>query len=228
MAASIQSALSGAVETQRDDEHRDALRHAAALGVNVALHVVGLVLAAAAMRPGTPAASPRRAHRLPRRRGRAGWTLGWLAWMACARSRSPRSCCCSRARVPSPLTRGGAVLAMVGAVVDIACDVAYAWVLPARAAADVAGFVVLRAPPRPAEPDRRQRPLLARRPRLHARPPATARWRARGLGVLTFVGGMVLAGAGLTGDPRHVMVGTAVTITSFMAWTLAVSSSRHR
>ena len=51
---------------------------------------------------------------------------------------------------------------------------------------------------------------------------------ARGLGVLTFVGGMVLAGAGLTGDPRHVMVGTAVTITSFMAWTLVVSSSRHR
>ena len=49
----------------------------------------------------------------------------------------------------------------------------------------------------------------------------------RGLGVLTFVAGLVLAGAGLTGDPRHVMVGTALTIPLFLAWSLAASSSPH-
>ena len=47
---------------------------------------------------------------------------------------------------------------------------------------------------------------------------------ARALGLLTFAGGMALAAAGLTGDPRHVMAGTALTIPAFMAWTLAVSS----
>ena len=45
--------------------------------------------------------------------------------------------------------------------------------------------------------------------------------------MLTFVAGLVLAGAGLTGDPRHVMVGTALTIPLFLAWSLAASSSPH-
>ena len=60
--------------------------------------------------------------------------------MACAVALAAFMVLLARA-VPSPLTRGGAALAVAGAVVDIACDVAYAWVLPARAAADVAAFV---------------------------------------------------------------------------------------
>jgi hypothetical protein len=45
--------------------------------------------------------------------------------------------------------------------------------------------------------------------------------------VLTFVAGLVLAGAGLTGDPLRVMVGTALTMPLFLAWALAASSSPH-
>jgi hypothetical protein len=202
---------------------KSALR--AAARVNVALHVIGLLLAATALRPGTPAAplAARLAYLTSRP---AGWTLGWLTWIACAVALAAFMILLARA-VPSPRTGWGAALALAGAIVDIAGDLAYGWVLPAHAAIDAAAFVSFE--------HRLSLLSLTVANGLYsvavlvstlALP--TAATAARGLGVLTFVGGMVLAGAGLTGDPRHVMVGTAVTITSFMAWTLVVSSSRQR
>jgi hypothetical protein len=202
---------------------RSALR--AAARVNVALHVIGLLLAAASMRPGTPAVPL--AARLAYLSARpAGWTVGWLVWMACAVALAAFMVLLARA-VPSPLTRLGAALALAGAVVDISCDVAYVWVLPVRAAADAAAFVSfehrLGLVSLTVANGLYSLAVLASTLAL-----PTAATAARGLGVLTFVGGTVLAGAGLTGDARHVVVGTAVAITSFMAWTLVVASSRPR
>lgn len=201
-----------------------ALRRAA--WVNLVLHAAGLLLAAAAMEPGTPAAplTGRIAYLAARP---AGWTAGWLVWMACALALVAFMVLLARAH-PSPLTRAAARLACAGAVVDIACDAAYIGLLPARAAGEVPRFLAF------------ERHLglasLTGANGLYSLAvlvatlglPAGAK-ASRGLGVLTFAAGLALAAAGLTGDPRHVMAGTALTIPSFLAWTLAVSSpSRPR
>ena len=50
---------------------------------NVATHLAALALTALAIRPGTPAVPPaERAAYLASHP--LGWTLGWVAWMACA------------------------------------------------------------------------------------------------------------------------------------------------
>jgi hypothetical protein len=195
-----------------------SLRAAAIL--NVALHAAALVLAALVLRPGTPAAplSARVSYLAERP---LGWTVGWLAWIACAAALAAFMILLARAR-PSAWTRAAAVLALLAAVIDVGCDVAYAWVLPARAAASLAAFASLE-----------QRLGLASLTLANGLYSVAvliatlglprAAVVARGLGVLTFVGGMGLAAAGVTGDPRHVMAGTAVTIPAFMAWSLAVS-----
>jgi hypothetical protein len=192
--------------------------------VNVGLHVVGLVFAAATMKPGTPAAPVLErigylASRPP------GWTAGWLVWIACACALVAFMVLLARAH-PSPFTRAAAMLAILGAVVDVTCDVAYIAVLPARAAADVSTFLVFEG--------RLGRASLAGANGLYSVAvlvatlglPAAARL-TRGLGLLTFVAGLVLAMGGFTGDPRHVMVGTALTIPLFLAWSLAASASPH-
>ena len=118
------------------------------------------------------------------------------------------------------------ILAIVGAVIDVTCDLTYILVLPGRAADDVSRFLLFERHLGTAS--------LTGANGLYSLAvlvatlglPASATL-TRGLGVLTFVAGLVLAGAGLTGDPRHVMVGTALTIPFFLAWSLAASSSPH-
>jgi len=199
-----------------------ALRTAA--WTNVGLHVVGLVLAAATMKPGTPAAPLLERIRYLAARP-AGWTVGWLVWVLCALALVAFMLLLARTH-PSPFATAAATLALVGAVIDVTCDVTYILALPAWAAGDVSRFLV------------RERHLgtasLTGANGLYSLAvlvatlglPASATL-TRGLGVLTFVAGLVLAGAGLTGDPRHVMVGTALTIPFFLAWSLAASSSPH-
>lgn len=200
----------------------DPLR--AAAWASVVVHVAGLAFALAAMRRGTPAAPllERIAYLAARP---AGWIAGWLVWMACAITLVAFMLLLARG-VPSPLTRAGAVLALLGAVLDLACDAAFAWVLPERAAGDVSRFVsferVLTTASLTGANGLYSVAVLLATLGL-PRQWVAARW----LGALTFLGGMILAAAGLTGDPRHVMVGTAATIPCFLAWTLAASSSRR-
>jgi len=199
-----------------------ALRTAA--WTNVGLHVVGLVFAAATMKPGTPAAPVlERIHYLTARP--VGWTAGWLAWIACALALVAFMLLLTRAH-PSPFSTAAATLAIVGAVIDVTCDVTYMVVLPARAAGDVSRFLVferhLGTASLTGANGLYSLAVLAATLGLPGSATLT-----RGLGVLTFVAGLVLAGAGLTGDPRHVMVGTALTMPLFLAWALAASSSPH-
>jgi hypothetical protein len=199
-----------------------ALRTAA--WTNVGLHVVGLVLAAATMKPGTPAAPLLERIRYLAARP-AGWTAGWLVWILCALALVAFMLLLARAH-PSPSATAAATLAIVGAVIDVTCDLTYILVLPGRAAGDVSRFLLFERHLGTAS--------LAGANGLYSLAvlvatlglPASATL-TRGLGVLTFVAGLVLAGAGLTGDPRHVMVGTALTIPFFLAWSLASSSSPH-
>ena len=197
----------------------DALR--AMAWANVVLHLAGLALAALFMRPGTPAVPllERLAYLAPRP---PGWTCGWVVWMGCAATLAAFMVLLARAR-PLPLVRAAAGVALLGAVLDVACDLAYAAALPGHARGDVADFVVF---------ERRLTALsqtganglysvaillgttgLDRAPAL-----------ARVLGAVTFVGGSVLGLAGLTGDQVQVMAGTAIAIPAFLAWTLVVSA----
>ena len=199
-----------------------ALRTAA--WVNVGLHVFGLVLAAATMRPGTPAAPLLERIRYLVARP-AGWTAGWLVWILCALALVAFMVLLARAH-PSPFATAAATLAILGAVIDVTCDVAYIFVLPARAAGEVSPFLDferhLAAASLTGANGLYSLAVLVATLGLPRSATLT-----RALGVLTFVAGLVLAGAGLTGDPRHVMVGTALTIPLFLGWSLAVSSSPH-
>jgi hypothetical protein len=190
--------------------------------INVGLHVAGLVFAAATLKPGTPAAPlMERIQYLAARP--AGWTAGWLVWILCALALVAFMLLLARVH-SAPLTTAAAMLAGAGALVDVVCDLAYIVILPARAAGDVSSFLVFER--------RLGTASLTGANGLYSLSvlvatlalPAGARL-TRGLGLLTFVAGLLLAGAGLTGDPRHVMVGTALTIPLFLAWSLAASSS---
>jgi hypothetical protein len=217
--------MSGTTSALRGDAASSAARLLAVAALGAALHGAGLVLAALAMRPGTPAAPLlERLVYLARRPG--GWVAGWLVWVACAATLVVFMALLARAR-PSSLTRAAALLTAAGAVVDVAGDLTYAFVLPARAAGDVASFL------------RFERGLslasLTAANGLYSIAILVAtlglprRWTAaRRLGFLTFAGGAWLAWAGVTGDPRHVALATAVTIPSFVAWTLAVAAAVRR
>jgi hypothetical protein len=188
---------------------------------NVVLHGAGLALAVAFVRPGTPAVPL--LERLTYLSSRPpGWVAGWMVWMGCAVALAAFMVLLARER-PSALLRGAALLALAGAALDIACDAAYLGALPGHARGDIAAFLSF---------ERRLTALsqtganglytvaillatigLDRTPVL-----------ARVLGVVTVVGGFVLAVAGLTGSQLPVMAGTAIAIPAFLAWTLVVSS----
>lgn len=197
----------------------------AAAWANAFVHVLGLMLAAAWMRPGTPAAPllDRMVYLAARP---LGWTAGWLVWIACAVALVGFMVLLAR-DLPSLWTRRAAALALAGAILDITCDVVFVWVLPARATGSVSEFVAF---------ERRLNTVsltgangLYTLAVLLATFALPRLWTtARALGILTFASGVLLGAAGLTGDPRHVMAGTALTIPFFLAWTWAVSSRRPR
>lgn len=204
----------------RTADARTALRAIAVAGA--ALHGAGLVFALLAMRPGTPAAPL--FDRLRYLAGRpAGWTAGWLVWIACAVALVAFVVVLDRA-FPSPWTRAAVGLTLAGAALDITCDLMFAFALPVRAAGDVASFLRL------------ERTLaltsltgangLYSIAILAATLGLPRAWVvARGLGFATFVGGALLAIAGVTADPRHVLLATAVTIPAFVLWTLTVAAA---
>ena len=197
---------------------RRALR--AAAWTSAFLHAVGLALAVTTMNPGTPAFPvPQRMAYVAARPG--GWVAGWLVWVTCALALVAFMALLARAH-PLAATRAALVLALGGAAIDIGCDLVYAWVLPARAAGDVAGFLAFeRALSAASLTGANGLYSLSVLVSSLALPAETT---ARRLGLLTFAGGAVLAAAGLIGDPRLVIAGTAVTIPAFVAWSLSVSS----
>jgi hypothetical protein len=207
----------------RAADARHVLRAIAVAGA--ALHAAGLVFALLAMRPGTPAAPL--FDRIRYLAGRpAGWTAGWLVWIACAAALVAFMVVLDRA-FPSPGTRAAAALAIAGAALDLTCDLAFAFLLPSRAGGEVSSFLRL------------ERTLalasltgangLYSIAILAATLGLPRAWVvARGLGVVTFLGGALLAVAGVTTDPGQVLVATAIAIPAFVLWTLTVAAAaRH-
>jgi hypothetical protein len=203
------------------DDGGDALR--AAAWANVVLHVAGLALAVVFMKPGTPAVTllERIAYLAPRP---PGWIAGWVVWMACAVALAAFMVLLAR-QSPAPLVRAAAWVALLGAALDVACDVAYVAALPAHARGDIAAFVAferrLTALSQTGANGLYSVAVLLCTVGLGRAGPLV-----RLVGGLVFAGGLLLAVAGLTGDPRQVVAGTAIAIPAFLAWTLLVSSRR--
>jgi hypothetical protein len=194
--------------------------------LNVGLHLMGLALALAALRPGTPLVPA--AERVAYLAGRPlGWSLGWAAWMLCALALVAFLAVLANVIPESGAVLGPAVmLASAGAAVDLVCDTLYITVLPGLAAngpsplfftverALGAGGVVV------ANGLYTVATLLATLG-LRSRPgvPFPVLW----LGYATFAGGMLMVTAGFTGDPQHLQIATGATILPYMAWTLGVA-----
>jgi hypothetical protein len=197
-----------------------ALRTAA--WINVAAHAAGLTFAVLTMRPGTPAVplSARLGYLAARP---TGWTIGWLIWIACAVALVLFLWRLARAW-PSRSTWTAAVVASCGALVDVSCDVTYAWVLPAHAGADPAASFLLFEHRLGVASLTVANGLYSVAILVATVGLPTGASAARALGVLTFLGGLALAGAGVTGDPLQTAGATAITIPAFMAWTLAFSA----
>ena len=197
-----------------------------AAGLSVGLHLGGLALAVAALRPGTPLVPP--AERVAYLAERPlSWTLGWAAWMLCALALVAFLAVLAHV-VPeaSTVLRTAVMLASAGAAVDLVCDTLYITVLPGLAtggptplfltverALGAGGVVVANGLYTIAT-------LLAALG-LRARPemPPVVTW----LGYATFAGGMLMVAAGFTGDPRHLELATGAAILPYMAWTLGVA-----
>jgi len=189
--------------------------------LNVIAHVAGLALAPVFMRPGTPAAPllDRLAYLAARP---PGWTLAWLAWMACAVALAAFMVLLARASSAPPV-RAAALVACIGAATDLVCDAVYILGLPAHARGDVAAFLTFERGLTAAS-QTGANGLYTLAVLLATIGLDRARVGARALGAITVAGGALLAIAGLTGSAAAAVAGTAIAIPAFLAWTLAVSS----
>jgi hypothetical protein len=191
---------------------------------NVGLHLLGLVLAALAMAPGTPVVS------LAARLGYLaasppGWAIAWSVWMGCALSLIAFLAVLA-ARLPdSDLARLGVVVAVVGAGFDLFCDLVYILVLPTLAAAQaellfetieratgIASLVI-------ANGGYSVGILLisaALQKRRASRPAVL-------LGYAVAAAGLFLATAGITGSARQAQWATGPTMLLFCAWVVVVA-----
>jgi hypothetical protein len=192
----------------------------ASAGSNVVLHAAGLVFAATRMRPGSPLAPlDERLHYLAAQP--FAWAFGWAVWMLCALL-LVWFLATVAAHATDPAASSAAVaLAAAGAGVDLFCDVVQALVLPALAAAGPAHRVVFLAFERAAGAGGLvaanglySLAVLLMALSLRNRLPLLA----FGLGLATFLSGVLMAAAGWSADLRLLQAATVATISSFVAW----------
>jgi hypothetical protein len=197
----------------------------ATAGLTAALHVVGLVLALACLRPGSPAVplDDRLAYLAAHP---AGWSVGWGVWMLCALS-LVTFLAALRSRAPhANLASLAVTLAAAGAAVDLICDVGQIVVLPDVAAwkpAQPALFVIwerwLGATGAIAANGLYSLAALAASLGLRSRVPTFV----VALGALTCAAGFLMVVAGFTGDMRQLEVSVGATLVSYLMWTGAVT-----
>ncbi len=201
--------------------------------LNVAAHVLALVLALVGMRPGSPLVPlPERLAYLST--SPPGWTLGWATWMACALLLAAFFAVLAH-RLPEhrSLPTLAATLAAAGAVLDLFCDAAYITVLPRLAGrgsaaqetflvveqlANVGGLVVANGMYALA--------TLLLTLSLRGRPGLAPGVVLAGWGV--FLSGMVLVASGFLGNPRLAEWGTGPTIGLYCVWVVLTARSLGR
>ena len=191
--------------------------------VTVALHALGLALAAIGMRPGTDLV-PHAERMAYLASAPLGWSLGWGVWMLCAFSLVAFLFFVARATGDPPLQRLAMMLAVAGLGADLICDTIHIRVTPALAAANdprllialdalatTVGAVVANGLYSIAI-------LLV----------SACLWR-RGatlvmqLGLAVFAFGMLMVVAGFDAVPSHLELATGPAIALFSAWALAVA-----
>jgi hypothetical protein len=184
-----------------------------------AFHLLALALSGASIAPGTMDPDPAaRAAYLAMRP--AGWTIGWILWMASAITLVAFLAVLAERR-PTPLRRLAVVFAAAAAAVDLSADTLQITMRPALAvggatpaflsaeiALDSVGFVAANG-------------IYSCAVLLSSLGEGARLTRI--LGIATFVAGMTLALAGFTLNPRHLQVTAAATMTFFVAWALATA-----
>jgi hypothetical protein len=197
---------------------------------NVCLHVVALALAAVGMRPGTALVPlPERLDYLAK--APLGWTLGWVSWMLCAVLLIAFLAAVAwRLRERDELARLGLGIAVAGAAFDLFCDTVYLLVFPMLASwrpppeqlfltlervTGIGSLVIANGGYSVG--------ILLISAALRGRPGVSP--LTDGLGYAVGVAGLVLAGAGLTGEPAHVQWATPPTIGLFCVWVVLVARS---
>lgn len=191
---------------------------------NIALHVVGLGLAATAIAPGSPLV-PLEARLAYLATRPFGWSLGWAVWMLCALA-MVWFLAVLRPYASAPAATPAVALAAAGAAVDLLCDLLQMLALPRLAAAGPASAALFLAAERAAAVGGLivanglysaaiVLMALSLRRRLSA--------LALGLGVATFVAGMLMVAAGLTVDSRLLPAATGATFAAFLAWVVVVT-----
>jgi hypothetical protein len=190
---------------------------------SVALHALGLALAALGMRAGTSIVD------LPSRmaflaRAPSGWTVGWAVWMLCALSLLAFFVVAAE-RLPAGVARAALALVSAGAAVDLFCDAAQAKVLPLLASGGAALFLAI------------ERLLgvggTVVANGLYALAALAVTWAlrdraARALGFLCVASGAAMVVAGWGGVARHVALTVGPTIFFYFAWALAAARELDR
>jgi hypothetical protein len=193
---------------------------------NIALHVVGLGLAATAIAPGSPLV-PLEARLAYLATRPFGWSLGWAVWMLCALALVWFLAVLRPYASAQAATAGPAVaLAAAGAAIDLLCDLLQMLALPRFAAAGPASATLFLDVERSAAVGGLivanglySASILLMALSLRRRLSALA----LGLGVATFVAGMLMAAAGLTTDSRLLPIATGATFAAFLAWVVVVT-----
>jgi hypothetical protein len=200
---------------------------------NVVLHIVGLVLAAVGMAPGSGLAmwGDRMDYLAD---GPVLWTLGWATWMVCAAALIAFLAAVTfHLQDRAGLPQFALMIAVVGAGFDLLCDSVYILVFPRVALGldeqralfvvmdritGIASLVIANGAYSVA--------ILLLTMALRAQPRLLPLTTATGFGVGMF--GLVLAAAGVTGDARHAMLATPPTIGLFCIWVVLVARSLER
>lgn len=207
----------------RFDERRTLLTAAT---LSIVLHLGGLVMAVASLRQGSPLA-PLEQRLAYLGRHPLGWSLGWAAWMLCALALVWFLAAVRPHAVEhAPAASAAVILAAAGAAVDLFCDVLQMLVLPQLAAAGPASVPVFLAFERAAGAGGLivanglySLAILLMALSLRQRLPPLA----FGLGVATFLAGMLMVVAGFTADSLQIQVGTGATFAAFLAWVATVT-----
>ena len=195
---------------------------------NVALHIIALVLADQAIRPGSPLVP--RAERLAYLADYpVSWTIAWISWMLCAVALIAFLAVVARCLGQQVrLAQMGLTVAVVGMISDLFCDLVYILVLPRLASWQPnpealfltvernTGFVSMTV-----ANGAYSVAVLLFTLALRQRPGTNRAMIGVGYAVTMF--GLLLAAAGLTGVPRHAEWTAPPTIVSFCVWCVLVA-----
>lgn len=203
---------------------------AALAWLNVGLHVAGLLLAAAFIRPGSPLTPlPDRLRYLAA--APPGWAAAWGVWMGCAVAMVAFTAAVATHLAPrAELARLAVTVAVTAAGFDAFCDVAFITTFPMLAASSTTTNQLFPIVERLVGATSlvvanglysvsTLLTTLALRGRPGLAPGAVP------VGSAVFAAGMLLAAAGFTGMPEHALWATGPTIGLYCVWVLLVARS---